>query len=182
MTTLGSGRYKSIALMAAIVLVSSLLVIHRTSTVVSDLPDIMLPRLSDPERQTRLTELRGEPGILNFWASWCVACRDEHSILMNLGEGNVRVVGVNFRDDRSQALRWIEFYGDPYRFSLYDSAGALGAKLAVDALPVTFVIDADGRIAYRHLGPLDSSIVEEVITPLLADANRRGETNAITLD
>ena len=181
MTTLGSGRNKSIALIAAIVFVFSLLVL-RTSTVVSDLPDITLPRLSDPDRQTRLTELRGEPGILNFWASWCVACRDEHSILMNLDEANVRVVGINFRDDRSQALRWIEFYGDPYRFSLYDSAGALGAKLAVDALPVTFVIDTDGRVAYRHLGPLNSSIVEEVITPLLADANRRGEPNAITVD
>jgi len=125
---------------------------------------VALPLLSDPRETASLAD---GPGVVNFWASWCVACRTEHPLLMRLGGAGVAVYGVNHRDQREDALRWLEFFGDPYRHSLFDGDGALGDALDVDALPVTLVVDPGGRIVYTHLGPLDQGIIDTEIRPLL---------------
>lgn len=164
----GTNAHRLLVVVAAIVAIFGTYLLRQSSSVTAELPDLALQKLSDPDRRILTHELLGAPGVLNFWASWCVACRVEHPVLMNLGaDANMRVFGVNFRDDRGDALRWIDFYGDPYRFSLVDGEGELGKLLDVDALPVTYVFDANGNIAYRHLGPLDSRIVDEVIAPLV---------------
>ena len=106
--------------------------------------------------------------MLNFWASWCVACREEHAVLMTLEDRlGAPVYGINFRDQSEDARRWIEFYGDPYRFSLSDFDGRLGERLDVAALPVTLLVDVNGDISFRHDGPLDAATVANAMQPLL---------------
>ena len=136
-------------------------------------PAIDLPLLGDAEASVNTGEFAVGPAVVNFWASWCVGCREEHAVLENLGSGGqVAVFGVNHRDDRDDALRWLGYYGDPYAGSVFDTDGRIGRQLAIDALPVSLVIDADGVIRYRHLGPLDSATVDTIILPLLEDLRR----------
>jgi len=129
-----------------------------------DAADMSLPVLAG-DGTGRLTGMRG---VVNFWASWCVACREEHPLLLRLANSGAPLYGVNHRDARDDALRWLDFYGDPYRYSLYDGDGALGEALGIEALPVTLVVGADGRVEFTHLGPLDQGIIDSEILPLLA--------------
>jgi cytochrome c biogenesis protein CcmG/thiol:disulfide interchange protein DsbE len=137
-------------------------------------PDIPLPGFADDEVMLTTASFTGEPAIINFWASWCVACRIDHPLLIDLArEGRVPVYGLNFRDDREDALRWLDYYGDPYDLSLRDSDGKLGSMLDIGALPVSLVIDASGGIHYRHLGALDSATIDTIILPLIEELRRK---------
>lgn len=137
-------------------------------------PDIPLPGFTDGEAMDSTGSFTGEPAIINFWASWCVACRIEHPLLIDVTKkGRVPVYGVNFRDDREDALRWLDYYGDPYEMSLRDSDGRLGGLLGIGALPVSLVIDASGRIHYWHLGTLDSVTIDTIILPLIEELRRK---------
>lgn len=137
-------------------------------------PDIPLPGFADDGVIESTGSFTGEPAIINFWASWCVACRLDHPLLIDLAnEGRVPVYGVNFRDDREDALRWLDYYGDPYELSLRDSDGRLGGMLGIGALPVSLVIDASGRIHYWHLGTLDSATIDTIILPLIEELRRK---------
>jgi len=131
--------------------------------------DMSLPVLAHDGTSGQLSGMRG---VVNFWASWCVACRAEHPLLLELSNGGVPVYGVNHRDVRDDALRWLDYYGDPYRYSLYDGDGALGALLGIEALPVTLVVGADGKVIFTHLGPLDQGIIDADILPLIDDGIR----------
>ena len=127
--------------------------------------DMSLPVLAGDGTTGRLSGMRG---VVNFWASWCVACREEHPLLLRMDDQGLPVYGVNHRDDRDDAKRWLDFYGDPYRYSLYDGDGALGEALGIEALPVTLVVGSDGKVVFTHLGPLDQGIIDAEILPLLA--------------
>ncbi len=131
-----------------------------------------LPDLDDVETAVDTASLISEPAVINFWASWCVACRTDHPLLQQLSR-EVPVFGVNHLDQRDDALRWLNYYGDPYVTSLFDAEGLVARQLGIDALPVSIVVDGDGTIHYRHPGPLDSDTVETIIRPLIRDLRRR---------
>jgi cytochrome c biogenesis protein CcmG/thiol:disulfide interchange protein DsbE len=132
-------------------------------------PDFSLPRLQDPARLLSASELAEHgPLLLNIWASWCVACRREHPLLLELARRHkIRVYGLNYRDNRENALRWLAYYGDPYQASAWDAAGTVATDYGVSGIPETFVLDGQGVIRYKHAGPLTQEIVREKILPLL---------------
>lgn len=138
-----------------------------------DWPAVTLTDLGDPERPVNSARFAGEPRVVNFWGSWCVACREEHPVLERLSAAGIALLGVNHLDAREDALRWLDYFGDPYETSLYDAEGRIGEMLDIEALPVTLVIDADGAIRYRHLGVLDNDTADTVIVPLVEELRRK---------
>ncbi len=136
-------------------------------------PAISLPALVAGGAAINTESFASEPSVINFWASWCVACREEHALLQQMkNDGNVSVYGVNHLDQRDDALRWLGYFGDPYEDNVYDAEGRIGSALDIDALPVSLVIDAQGVIHYRHRGPLDAATVEKIILPLIDELRR----------
>jgi len=135
-------------------------------------PAVTLSELADADRAVSSASFTGEPRVINFWGSWCVACREEHPVLQRLSEEGIALFGVNHLDEREDALRWLDYFGDPYETSLFDAEGRIGKALDIEALPVTLVIDADGAIRYRHLGVLDNKTADTVIVPLLDKLRR----------
>lgn len=132
-------------------------------------PFFALSELADPTRQITKTDLLGRPLLLNVWASWCSACRVEHPLLVELAQTKgVEIVGLNYKDTRADAAAWLERHGNPYRRSIYDPDGKLGLDLGVYGVPETFVLDADGVIRYKQVGPLTAEIWANEVAPLLA--------------
>ncbi len=132
-------------------------------------PDFNLQSLAAPARVLTIADLRGQVFMLNVWASWCVACRTEHPLLLELAaSGVVDIIGLNYKDERPDALAWLRERGDPYRLSVHDPQGDLGLDLGVYGVPETFVIDAGGVIRYKHIGPLSPDVLDTELLPLLA--------------
>jgi cytochrome c biogenesis protein CcmG/thiol:disulfide interchange protein DsbE len=107
---------------------------------------------------------------LNIWATWCIPCRQEHPLLVDLMKStNVKIYGLNYKDVRQDAITWLEKLGDPYTRVYFDEAGAAGIDLGVYGVPETFVLDKTGIVRYKHVGPLTREVIDEVILPLTAD-------------
>lgn len=137
------------------------------------LPAFTLPTLEDPAKTLGPDALRGRVYLLNVWASWCVACRQEHPVLNALARGKVvSLIGLNYKDQREDALRWLAEYGNPYETSLADLDGRVGIDLGVYGVPETFVIDKQGVIRYKHIGPISPEIWTEKLAPLVAELER----------
>jgi cytochrome c biogenesis protein CcmG/thiol:disulfide interchange protein DsbE len=131
-------------------------------------PDFALPSLHEPARTVTLKELRGAPFLLNVWGSWCAACRDEHPVLTRFAERKrVRVVGYNWKDERADALRWLERYGNPFWLVIADLEGRTAIDWGVYGAPETFLVDGNGVIRWKHVGPIDDEIVRKEIMPAL---------------
>lgn len=138
----------------------------------SPLPEFSLPSLGDPKRIVKKEDLRGRVYLLNVWASWCAACRDEHPILIQLArEHRVPIIGLNYKDERADGLRWLEQLGDPYELSIADTEGRLGIDLGVYGVPETFIVDREGIIRYKKIGPVTADTVKSVLLPKLAELN-----------
>lgn len=132
-------------------------------------PGFELTSLADETLPLDDSSLRGKPRLLNVWASWCSACRVEHPLLVSLArERGVEIIGLNYKDTREAGLNWLSEHGDPYRQSLFDPEGNLGLDLGVYGVPETFVIDAEGVIRFKQVGPLTEEIWRAEIAPLLA--------------
>ncbi len=159
---------------AAALLVIASSVLARFDGGVNDWPAVALSELADAGSEVSSESIAGAPRVVNFWGSWCVACREEHPVLARLSavEG-VSLVGINHLDNRDDALRWLDYFGDPYEKILFDAEGRIGAALGIGALPVTLVVDGDGVIRYRHLGVLDNGTADAVIVPLVEELNRK---------
>lgn len=117
----------------------------------------------------------GKPLLLNVWATWCPTCRAEHHYLNTLAEKGVRVVGLNYKDDRAKAVNWLNTLGNPYALSLYDGSGMLGLDLGVYGAPETFLIDGKGIIRYRHAGDLNARVWQQEVRPLWEKYSREAE-------
>jgi cytochrome c biogenesis protein CcmG/thiol:disulfide interchange protein DsbE len=116
-------------------------------------------------------DMRGRVWLLNVWASWCVACREEHPVLVDLAKrGVVPIVGLNYKDEPAAARAWLARFGDPYLKSAVDADGRVGIDYGVYGVPETYLIDAEGVIRFKHIGPVTARIVEERIRPLLQPA------------
>jgi cytochrome c biogenesis protein CcmG/thiol:disulfide interchange protein DsbE len=134
------------------------------------LPAFDLPRLDAPESRFTERDLRGRAVLLNVWASWCIACGNEHNELMQLAQQHaVPIIGLNYKDRREDALAWLERHGNPYEISVQDQDGRAGIELGVYGVPETFMIDTTGVVRHKHVGPLDAETIERVILPLLAE-------------
>jgi cytochrome c biogenesis protein CcmG, thiol:disulfide interchange protein DsbE len=110
--------------------------------------------------------------MLNVWASWCGACRDEHPNLLAFARTKqVPLLGLNYKDTRSEGLGWLARFGDPYDASLFDQDGRVGIDFGVYGVPETFIIDKKGVIRFKQIGPVTPSIIETRIAPLLKELN-----------
>jgi len=131
-------------------------------------PEFSLPDLHDPEKRIGKADFVGQVSLFNVWASWCVACRQEHPFFMELArQKTVPLYGLNYKDKRPDALRWLSQLGDPYTASAFDEAGRVGIDWGVYGVPETFVVDRRGVIRYKHIGPVSPQAWEEKIRPLV---------------
>ena len=132
-------------------------------------PDFKLPRLDAPEQMLSTQDLRGQVWLLNVWASWCVACRQEHPLLVELAKaGTVKVYGLNYKDKREDALGLLRKSGNPYLTSLSDTEGLVGIDYGVYGVPETFVIDKQGVIRFKQIGPITRESLRDTLLPLVA--------------
>ena len=112
----------------------------------------------------------GKVWLLNVWASWCVSCRDEHPVLLEFARtGVVPVVGLNYKDERAEGLRWLAQFGNPYQLSAYDHEGLVGIDYGVYGVPETFLIDKRGVIRYKQIGVLTPDAIRDKILPLVKE-------------
>ena len=131
-------------------------------------PAFSLARLDQPEVRIAKEDLRGKVWILNVWASWCVACRQEHPLLVAYSkQAQVPIYGLNYKDEPAAGLKWLADFGNPYTASLADRDGRVGIDFGVYGVPETFVIDGKGVIRYKHIGPLTPEVLRDTIDPLL---------------
>src|SRR5512145_1908594 len=131
-------------------------------------PAFELTRLDDPARSVRLEDLRGQVWLLNVWASWCVACLDEHPVLLEFSRSRaVPIYGLNYKDEREAAIAWLRKHGNPYDASIVDAQGRVGIDYGVYGVPETFLIDGQGIIRYKHIGPLTAKVLNEKIVPMI---------------
>ncbi|MCL4315823.1 MAG: DsbE family thiol:disulfide interchange protein [Gammaproteobacteria bacterium] len=131
-------------------------------------PEFTLPRLDDPAAQIARKDLLGQVTLLNVWASWCAACREEHPLLVELARtGQVPIYGLNYKDTREDALRWLNGLGNPYTASAFDEQGNVGIDYGVYGVPETYVIDRAGVIRYKVIGPLTEDNLENTVLPLI---------------
>jgi len=131
------------------------------------------PHLRETTKTFTERDMRGKVWMLNVWASWCVSCREEHPVLLDLAaSGAVPIYGLNYKDKREDGLAWLKGMGDPYQLSIYDFDGRVGIDYGVYAVPETFVIDKAGLIRYKRIGPLTPQIVKEKVLPLLRELER----------
>ena len=135
-------------------------------------PSFSLPVLATPEQTLSSQDLRGKVWVLNVWASWCVACREEHGLMVEMAKlGVVPIYGLNYKDKRADALGWLNQFGNPYAASLSDTDGVVGIDYGVYGVPETFVIDKAGVIRHKIIGPVTPDAVRDVILPLVTKLN-----------
>ncbi len=135
-------------------------------------PAFALTRLDDEARMVRREDMLGKVWVLNVWASWCAACRDEHPHLLDFAKTRqVPLVGLNYKDTRRDGLGWLARFGNPYDMSLFDVDGRAGIDFGVYGVPETFVIDKQGVIRFKQIGPVTPAVLRERIVPLLKELN-----------
>jgi cytochrome c biogenesis protein CcmG/thiol:disulfide interchange protein DsbE len=130
-------------------------------------PEFTLPELKDTSRQLSQSDFLGKVSLLNVWATWCVSCRAEHPLLMQLARQGVTIYGLDYKDSREDAKRWLQRFGDPYVANAFDADGRVGIDWGVYGTPETFVIDQDGIIRHKHIGPLTEEAIQREILPLI---------------
>ena len=130
-------------------------------------PEFSLPELKDTSRQLSHSDFLGKVSLLNVWATWCVSCRAEHPLLMQLARQGVTIYGLDYKDNREDAKRWLQRFGDPYVANAFDADGRVGIDWGVYGTPETFVIDQRGIIRHKHIGPLTEEAIQGEILPLI---------------
>jgi cytochrome c biogenesis protein CcmG/thiol:disulfide interchange protein DsbE len=132
-------------------------------------PQFALPLLDSPAKSVGSADLAGKPYLLNVFASWCFACRDEHPVLMRertrLG---VPLVGFNYKDEPDDAKRWLAQYGNPYDLVIADYPGDVAIDFGVTGAPETFLVDGEGIIRYKYISPLTPEVITREILPRIA--------------
>lgn len=137
-------------------------------------PQFELPSVTDPTRTVGSASYANDLAIVNVWATWCVGCRQEHGFLMQLAEsGAIPIYGLNWRDNRAEAQRFLQQLGNPYLDSAYDEDGRVGIDWGVYGAPETFLIGADGTVLYKQLGPLSWGLWEQNFVPRIEAARNK---------
>jgi cytochrome c biogenesis protein CcmG/thiol:disulfide interchange protein DsbE len=133
-------------------------------------PAFVLPTLHDETKKFSPADMQGKVWLLNVWASWCGACKDEHPILMQLSKQNlVPIVGLDYKDKRADGEATLAKAGDPYSLTIADIDGRVGFDYGVYGVPETYVIDKQGKIAYKLIGAVSAQNLRETVLPLVAE-------------
>ena len=156
-------------------------------------PDFALPKLAAMDQTFSPKDMKGKVWLLNVWASWCVSCRQEHPILVEIAKNKaITLVGLNYKEVRGdgafdmdkisaeneralaveRADTWLKRHGDPYALSVLDLDGRVGIDYGVYGVPETYVIDKEGVIRFKHIGPITPDVFSGKILPLVAELNR----------
>jgi cytochrome c biogenesis protein CcmG, thiol:disulfide interchange protein DsbE len=136
-------------------------------------PAFRLAQLHKPNESLQADDLKGKVWLLNVWASWCVSCREEHPLLLQLAKSNiVPVYGLDYKDKTEPALAWLAQNGDPYTASIVDPDGRVGIDYGVYGVPETFLIDKAGIVRYKQIGPLTTQALKEKILPLARELQK----------
>ncbi|MEY2897345.1 MAG: hypothetical protein RL669_1614 [Pseudomonadota bacterium] len=131
-------------------------------------PAFELAKLSQPDQTFSRDDMKGKVWMLNVWASWCTACREEHPLLVDIArQGTVPIVGLNYKDKPDAAKQWLAQWGDPYKLSVQDPVGRTGIEYGVYGVPETFVIDKNGVIRFKQIGPITPKVWQEKMLPLI---------------
>lgn len=130
-------------------------------------PAFDLANLHAPDQRVTNQALSGKVWVLNVWASWCVGCRAEHAVITELAR-YVDIVGLNYKDQRDDAIGWLKQFGDPYLMSGHDGQGDVGIDYGVYGVPESFIIDQAGRIKFKHTGPVSRQALQTTLLPLIA--------------
>jgi cytochrome c biogenesis protein CcmG/thiol:disulfide interchange protein DsbE len=128
-------------------------------------PAFSLPAVSGGQVITQ-ADLKGQPALVNVWATWCPACRAEHPFLTELRAQGVRIIGVNYKDDNVAAQKWLVDLHDPYQLNINDAKGSLGLDLGVYGAPETFFVDKNGIIRHKYVGVIDTQVWREQLAGL----------------
>lgn len=133
-------------------------------------PVFTLPQLHEPGKKFSPHDMLGKVWLLNLWASWCVACKEEHTVLLELARQNVApIYGVDYRDKREDGEAWLADSGNPYMLSVADTEGSIGNDYGVRGVPETYIIDKQGIIRYKQAGAITPQSLREKILPLIAE-------------
>ena len=136
-------------------------------------PAFQLAQLKDPSKSFSGQDMRGKVWLLNVWASWCITCRDEHPLLIQYARsGALPIYGLNYKDKREDALAWLGELGDPYVLSVSDTDGRVGIDYGVYGAPETYLIDRDGIIRFKQVGPVTPDVWQKTILPLAQQLNK----------
>jgi cytochrome c biogenesis protein CcmG, thiol:disulfide interchange protein DsbE len=135
-------------------------------------PAFALTRLDNADQTIRREDMLGKVWMLNVWASWCAACREEHPHLVAFARTKAMpILGLNYKDTRKDGLGWLARFGNPYDASLFDVDGRVGIEFGVYGVPETFVIDKQGVIRFKQIGPITPDILQTRVVPLLKELN-----------
>lgn len=131
-------------------------------------PAFVLPGVQQAEQSVSNTDFLGKVVLFNVWASWCVACREEHPVLVEFSKlYDTPIYGLNYKDERADALRWLQAFGNPYVNSAYDLSGSVGIDWGVYGVPETFLIDKKGIIRFKQIGPVTRELIKNELLPLI---------------
>lgn len=131
-------------------------------------PEFSLPVLHDASYRVGSEDLRGQPYLMNVWGSWCPGCQVEHPVLARYAETRkIRVVGYNWKDEPEDALRWLEQFGNPYWVVVADYEGDTAIEWGIYGAPETFLVDAEGIVRWKHVGPISDELVNQVLAPMV---------------
>ena len=135
-------------------------------------PAFELTKLDASEQKLKRDDLLGKVWVLNVWASWCAPCREEHPLLVEFARRKIApVYGLNYKDTRPAGMAFLTQLGNPYEASLFDGDGRIGIDYGVYGVPETFVVDKQGTIRFKHVGPLTPEVIAGKIVPLLKELN-----------
>jgi cytochrome c biogenesis protein CcmG, thiol:disulfide interchange protein DsbE len=138
-------------------------------------PQFEVPQLHEPGNTFSPKDMLGKVWMFNVWASWCVSCREEHPVLMELARQKVvPIYGLDYKDKREEGMRWLSQFGNPYQLSAYDADGRVGLDYGVYGVPETYIIDKRGVIRYKQIGIVTRELVRDKIIPLVKELEREG--------
>ena len=136
-------------------------------------PTFVAPQLMAPDKQFAAKDMLGQVWLLNVWASWCVACRQEHPVLMDFAKTKTApLIGLDYKDVPADSLKWLARFGDPYDVTVTDRDGRIGIDFGVYGVPETFLIDKAGMIRYKHIGPVTVEALRDTIVPLIRELQK----------
>jgi len=136
-------------------------------------PAFEVPQLVAPDKTFAPKEMLGKVWLLNVWASWCVSCRQEHPVLVEYAKkDNITVVGLDYKDQRIDGMRWLKQFGDPYVLSAFDADGRVGIDYGVYGVPETYLIDKAGTIRYKQIGPITPEVMEKKVLPMMKELEK----------
>ena len=131
-------------------------------------PGFELTQLAQVDSSFSPSDLKGQVWLLNVWASWCSSCREEHPVLLDFSKSQLApLIGLDYKDQRKDALNLLHRHGDPYVLSAFDNDGRVGINYGVYGVPETYVIDKQGLIRHKHIGPLTPEVMQRKIIPLI---------------